>query len=267
MIYQIVPKSLKTSYKKFYIKTFYNLLTLYSFKNKVGDLRFMNYGYASESDRNAPLTVEFIHQLQSNLYLFLMNQIPLEGKDIIEIGCGRGGGCSLLRSYFKPARVVGTDISGFNIKKAIKKFKPLNIEFRQGDAEKQQFPDDSFDVVINLESSHCYPSKKNFFNNVYSILKPEGYFLYADVFRTEETIIEAERYIKEKGFVIKKKEDITKNVILSLELFAEKRDEMLKMSPVLRQFKIHEKFAASDSVNFSKFKSGEKKYLFYLLKK
>jgi SAM-dependent methyltransferase len=267
MIYELMPHRFKKVYKKFYIKTFYDLLTFYKFKNKVGDLRFMNYGYATEDDKNLPLTVDFIHKLQSGLYLFMLNHITLDEKDIIEIGCGRGGGCSLIREKFKAARVVGTDISSGNIKKCKSRYKSHDIEFLRGDAEKQQFPDNSFDIVLNVESSHCYPSKKDFLSNVSSILRPGGYFLYADIFRSESNIIETENMLHDSGFIFDNKEDITSNIIFSLELFAGKRDEMLKMSVLLRWFRIHEKFAASDSSNFSKFKSGEKKYFFYLLRK
>jgi len=267
MIYNILPKSLKPTYKKLYFKTFYNILTLYNFKNKFGDLRFINYGYATEEDKNISISIDFIYKLQTNLYLFLMNHAKLDGKDVIEIGCGRGGGCSLLRSNYKPKRVVGVDISELNIKKCINNFNHQNIEFIKGDAEKQQFANKSFDVVINLESSHCYASKKNFFNNVSSILKPNGYFLYADIFHTGNVIFETERLLKESGLEIEKIEDISENVLLSLELFSKKRDDILKSSPILRLFNIHEKFAASDSINFIKFKSGQKKYLFYLLRK
>lgn len=267
MIHKLVPKPYKKSYKKLYLKTFYNLLTLYQFNNRYGDFRFMNYGYAETDTKNQVHTAADIQKLQSALYLHLFKHAPLNGKDIIEIGCGRGGGCWLLYQQYNPGRVVGTDFSSMNIKKCNRNFKAQNLTFMQGDAEKQQFPDSVFDVVINLESSHCYPSMQNFLKNVYAILRPGGTFLYADIFRSESKIAETENLLKATGLKLEKKEDISPNIVLSLELFAAKRDEMLQSSRLLRWFKIDEKFAASDSRNFSKLKSGEKKYLFYVLKK
>jgi ubiquinone/menaquinone biosynthesis C-methylase UbiE len=267
MIYKYVPQPFKKAYQKLYYKLFYNLLTFFNHIESGGFVKFMNYGYAGSEEINEEVTIEYVEKLQSQLYLFLMKHAPINGKDIIEIGCGRGGGCSLLQSHFNPRSVVGIDLSVLNIRKCRKNFKGQNIDFRQGDAEKQLFPDSSFDVVINLESSHCYPSKQSFLRNVHSILRQEGYFLYADVFRSDKIIDETEKLLKGTGFIISQKEDITQNVVNSLKIFAGKRDEIIKKYRMLSWFKINEKFIASDSNNFIKFLSGEKKYIFYLVRK
>ena len=38
----------------------------------------------------------------------------------------------------------------------------LLVDFREGDAEALPFADASFDVVLSVESSHCYPSVPRF---------------------------------------------------------------------------------------------------------
>jgi len=54
------------------------------------------------------------------------------------------------------------------------------LVFVQGDAENLPFPDESFEAVINVEASHCYPSLPRFLAEVARVLKPGGQFLYAD---------------------------------------------------------------------------------------
>ena len=36
------------------------------------------------------------------------------------------------------------------------------------------------DVVMNIESSHCYPNIEEFFKGVHFMLKDNGVFVYAD---------------------------------------------------------------------------------------
>jgi SAM-dependent methyltransferase len=60
-----------------------------------------------------------------------------------------------------------------------------NLEFVQGDAENLPFADQSFDAVINVEASHCYPNFPRFLAEVARVLRPGGHFLYAD-FRFRE---------------------------------------------------------------------------------
>ena len=55
------------------------------------------------------------------------------------------------------------------------------MDFVHGDAEKLPFPDQSFDAVINVESSGAYPHFSRFLAEVARVLRPGGHFLYADL--------------------------------------------------------------------------------------
>lgn len=55
------------------------------------------------------------------------------------------------------------------------------LDFVCGNAEDLPFPENSFDAVINIESSHCYPRFARFLGEVNRVLRPGGDFLYADV--------------------------------------------------------------------------------------
>src|ERR1700690_3091246 len=64
----------------------------------------------------------------------------------------------------------------------------------QGDAENLPFEKNTFDVVINVEASHCYPNFPRFLSEVARVLRHGGHFLYAD-FRFSERLAEWEKAI------------------------------------------------------------------------
>jgi len=267
MIYELVPKPLKKAYKKLYWKTFYNIIGRYSIITKYNKFKYMNYGYAKLEDSIENSNYETIETLQAKLYLYLMQHAPINQKTVLEIGCGRGGGCYLFQTQFKPQKVTGIDISEKNISICKENYKDLPIEFTPGDAEKQIFPNNTFDTVLNLESSHCYPQRINFFQNVYSILKSDGYFIYSDLFWDENEKINAETQLKNIGFIFEKIEDITPNVVLSLEIQATQRKDVVKAAKWLPSFIMKNFTATTDSNTYAGLKSGATKYMLYILRK
>ena len=54
------------------------------------------------------------------------------------------------------------------------------VAFVQGDSEALPFPNGSFDVVINVESSHTYPHFDRFAAEVWRVLRTNGTFLITD---------------------------------------------------------------------------------------
>ena len=55
-----------------------------------------------------------------------------------------------------------------------------NLSFCVGDSEKIPFENESFDVVLNVESSHCYGNIPLFLAEVKRVLILGGFFLWAD---------------------------------------------------------------------------------------
>jgi SAM-dependent methyltransferase len=66
------------------------------------------------------------------------------------------------------------------------------VFFVKGDAESLSFDPGRFDVVINIESSHCYGSMETFLANVRRVLRYGGCFLYAD-FRNKNNVAVLQR--------------------------------------------------------------------------
>src|SRR5205809_106333 len=62
---------------------------------------FMNYGYVPD-EKEAGLELpekEEIHRYSLQLYHYLAVKIPLDGKKMLEVGSGRGGGSRYIAQY------------------------------------------------------------------------------------------------------------------------------------------------------------------------
>ncbi len=116
----------------------------------------------------------------------------------MEVVCGRGGGASYIARYLNPLFIKAVDISHKAINYCKSNHKSLNLEFLQGDAQQLPFDKNAFDVVINVESSHCYPNLSVFFDEVYKVLKPDGYVLYADL--KQKNLCRLEEKIRKSNF-------------------------------------------------------------------
>ena len=92
------------------------------------------------------------------------------------------------------------------------------VDIIHGDSEKlsQQIPSNSFDIVLDIESSFYYPNKLSFLREVYYAMKDDGLFIFG--FYIQETQLpEIYDYIN-RFFTVVKAEDVTENAIKSLKL-------------------------------------------------
>lgn len=150
------------------------------------EVLFLNYAFESEPPMGIALEPQDEpHRTCVQLYHHVATQVALGGKNILEISCGHGGGASYLARTLKPARYTGLDLNPAGVKFCQKRHSVDGLSFVRGDAEKLPFADGTFDAVINIEASHCYPDFPRFLAEVARVLKPAGHFLYAD-FRFEE---------------------------------------------------------------------------------
>jgi fatty-acid O-methyltransferase len=115
-----------------------------------------------------------------NLIRELVRGVPLDGARVLDVGCGRGGTCSYLVRYHAPDEVVGVDLIPGQVEFCQSTHHAPNLRFQQADAQRLPFADGSFDVVTNIESSHCYPDRDAFFSEVRRVLRPGGSFCYTD---------------------------------------------------------------------------------------
>src|SRR5205809_2017401 len=152
-------------------------------KIKVENWYFMNYGYTPFAYEK-PLMLEQkdeINRYPLQLYHYLASTVEVSQKEMLEVGSGRGGGASYIDKYLKPKAITGLDIAHNAVKLANEKLSTGGLKFIQGNAEKLRFEDESFDVVINVESCHAYGSVPVFLKEVKRVLRPGGHFLCTDI--------------------------------------------------------------------------------------
>jgi ubiquinone/menaquinone biosynthesis C-methylase UbiE len=106
--------------------------------------------------------------------------VELRGKKVLEVSCGHGGGASYLTRTLHPAYYTGLDLNPTGIAFCRQHHPVDGLDFLQGDAQNLMFADHTFDAVVNVEASHCYPDFPRFLAEVARVLRPGGHFLYAD---------------------------------------------------------------------------------------
>ena len=125
------------------------------------------------------------------LYHHVASQALLRGKDVLEVSCGHGGGAAYVTRALQPRNYIGLDLNATAIDFCRERHRIEELTFEQGDSENLPFHNDTFDVLLNVEASHCYPAFHRFLMEVARVLKPGGYFAYAD-FRFSERFAEWE---------------------------------------------------------------------------
>jgi ubiquinone/menaquinone biosynthesis C-methylase UbiE len=160
-------------------KYFYRIQTRLSATN---DVVFLNVGYEEEPPMALPLAdSDEPNRFHIQLYHRTATQVDLNGKRVLEVGCGHGGGASYLMRTAGPASYTGLDLNPAAIAFCRTRHVLAGVDFVHGNAEKLPFPDRSFDAVINIESAAAYPHFSRFLAEVARVLRPTGHFLYADL--------------------------------------------------------------------------------------
>ena len=193
------------------------------------DVLFMNFGYTAHHQGNEPIPLDpedEIHRYPMQLYHHVARHIDWKNAEALEVSSGRGGGAHFIMNHFKPKSYTGVDFSTHAIEFCRSHYNIDGLKFHHGNAEALTFPDNSFDVVLNVEASLYYPNITKFFEHVKRVLKPNGYFLYTDL-RYEEKLENWHVQLKNMGLKLVKEEDITDNVLKAMELDRERRMQLV----------------------------------------
>ncbi len=233
---------------------------------------FMNYGYAPNADE--PLIdlqmKEYPQLYPLQMYHYLASKISIEGKTVLEVGSGRGGGAHYLAQAMKPHDYIGMDLAQSAVELANKQYQLPNLKFIQGSAEKIPLEDQSVDVVINVESCHAYGSVDQFLSEVKRVLKPGGHLLLVD-FRNEQNVEKMntlQSQLINSGMTLKSEENITANVIRSIEEEdASKRARIQRLIPKKWQKLFCEFAGTMDSKFYWTLKNNTRLYYRFVLVK
>ena len=236
----------------------------------LSEWRFMNYGYASLDPGEEPVVLspdDEPDRYAIHLYHRVARAVALAGREVLEVGCGRGGGSSFVKRYHHPGQMTGVDFSPKAVRFCQQNHCVAGLSFVHGDAEALPFGDESFDAVINVESSHCYGSMPAFLREVKRVLRPGGHFLFADL-RAAEDRDRLHGLVAETGMAILEKEDVTPNVLEALRQDSGRKLDLIQRSVNKHLVGAFQEFAAIEGSGvFEGFRNGTSIYLRYALQK
>lgn len=202
------------AFNRFVSKYFYRIQTRLFAGD---DVVFLNIGYEEDPPMALPLEeCDEPDRFAIQLYHRTATQTDLSGKRVLEVGCGHGGGASYLVRTLRPASYTGLDLNPDGIAFCRSRHNLPGLDFVHGNAEKLPFPDESFDAVINVESSAAYPHFSRFLAEVGRVLRPGGHFLYADL-RPRNRVDEWETALAEAPMRMLSHEDINAEVLRGLD--------------------------------------------------
>ena len=103
------------------------------------------------------------------------------GQRYLDFGCGNGSAAVYVASNYQ-LEVTGIDIDPEQIRTARAKCRDaLNILFLAVDGMRLPFADKTFDIVATNKVTHHIASWKDAFAQMLRVLRPGGYFVYADL--------------------------------------------------------------------------------------
>jgi ubiquinone/menaquinone biosynthesis C-methylase UbiE len=154
------------------------------------EVLFLNYAYEEDPPMNIPLApADEPNRACIQLYHHVATQVDLRGKRVLEVSCGHGGGAVYLTRTLQPQTYTALDLNPTAVRFCQERHQVEGLNFIQGDAEHLPFAAETFDAVINVEASHCYPNFPRFLAEVSRVLRPSGCFLHAD-FRFADRLAE-----------------------------------------------------------------------------
>ena len=233
------------------------------------DWAFMNYGFDYDNKSNEPPLSdedeEYRYCIQ--LYHHTVEKLAVQDKTVLEVGCGRGGGTSYIARYLNPKKITGIDYSKNAITLCNRIHNEHNLEFVEGDASDLPMEDDSQDIVVNVESSHCYPSIPQFLSEVKRVLKPGGLFAWTDLCPTE-AVDDYEEAFNTCGMKTIDYYQITDNVLRALDAdkINEVKNEIIhKSTPFYLKGIIKDFSGLKDTAIYNTLRNGRTQYSFRIL--
>lgn len=235
--------------------------------DKNAEVIFMNFGYNYRDKKIDMSEKDEPNRYSAQLYHYTASGAEIAGKDVLEVGCGRGGGLSYVNRTFKPKSVTGIDLGKAAIKFNKSYYKEEGGHFEQADAQNLPFKDESFDVVLNVESSHRYPQMELFVSEVKRVLRPGGHLLFID-FRYDHEIDQMHKHLEESGMEILQEVDVTRNVVEALSLATPSRVKLVENLAPKFLHEIGKNFAAVEgSDSYLHFLTRQYVYKYYVLRK
>lgn len=229
----------------------------------------MNCGYAADTETGKTIELEpdeenerFSFQLYYYICTGFKSIENYEGKHVVEIGCGRGGGLMFILKHLKPKSALGIDYSRRNLDFCKKNYNDKDLSFSWGDSENLPIKSGSIDYVICIDSSHCFGNLKVSFSEIERILKKNGHFFLSDFIGTADRDDYEDNF---EGFLrLVEKKDISENVLISLRLDTKRKVDLIeKHAPFGLQRGLKRFAVVEGSVLYNQLEAGDTLYMAY----
>ena len=203
-----------------------NTIGLYKKVHKVFDekkfgkyIKFMNMGYPKCADELDPEYVSHVLLNKNSIRLFykLVGKENFTNKNVLDLGCGRGGNIELINRNYSPTLICGIE-SINNIEN--------NVILCQANIECAfPFLNDVFDVIVCVEVIHNIKNYKNVLSETFRILK-SGCFYIADALHRDSW----QEFLKMAiiaGYTIVSSIDVTESILSSNDEISHNRTILL----------------------------------------
>lgn len=208
-------------------------------------------------------------RMQLQHYHNIIGDVKVAGQDVLEIGSGRGGGSSFVASKLGPKSMTGVDLASDEVAHCREQYSEIkNLKYVVGNS--QDLPKDwtdKFDVVINCESSHCYPNFMAFAKEAFRVCKKGGYMCYADIMPPDMAKGAQWAFSKGAGFEIVRNQDVTKDALRSLDAMSGPRKIALQKFPWVVRSMLANFTGQPGSLTHDRLTSGEWCYILLTMRK
>lgn len=185
---------------------------------------FFNSGFSPADEALRELSPFDQEPLQATLYdqvLWSLTRetVKRDWNDILDIGCGLGGGMRVAARRFPDARITGVDVNGSAVSVCRKRLQAFpNLTARQGNARALPFADASFDMIFSVGAA-SYVGMPAFMAEAARVLRPAGTLSFS-VGYTDKTFADqigiAKALAEENGLRVQQIVDITENVFAAI---------------------------------------------------
>lgn len=143
-------------------------------------------------------------------YFFVVNQIDLSAKIVVDLASGEGYGSHILSQYAE--KVIGIDLSSEAIDHAKASYQKENLDFRVGDACNIPLKDNFADVFVSFETIEHHDRHLEMVAEIKRVLKPDGVLIisspdkkhYSDITGYKNQYHIKELYYEEFKLLLKK---------------------------------------------------------------
>ena len=131
-----------------------------------------------------PLRFWVQNNVEAPLLLKLFTEKPKKVEHALEVGCGFGNGVSLIKKHFLAEYITAIDFDAEMA--AATQYRYQNIDWltvANADASCLPFENEYFDIAFNFAVFHHIPNWQKAVEEIYRVLKPNGYFVIEDLYR------------------------------------------------------------------------------------